>query len=312
MSRAWTVAMAVLAAGLAEAQGLREPGAEVVAVATNFGFTEGPAADAAGHVFFTDIPRSTIHRWDAVSGAVTVWTTNSGGANGLYFDAQGRLLACEGDRKRVVAWTPDGRTSTVLTATYAGAPFNQPNDLWVAPNGGIYFSDPNYSKQPDTQDAEGVYYLAPGTNVPVRVISDFQKPNGLIGTPDGRTLYATDIAARKTWKYAIQPDGTLADKQLFCERGSDGMALDADGRVYLTDRGVAVFEADGRLLEVIALPQAPANVTFGGADGRTLFMTARTAVYTLRMAVAGAATVVQGASRPPALESAPSVRESSR
>ncbi len=311
MTRAWT-AMAVLAAGLADAQGLREPGAEVVAAATNFGFTEGPAADAQGHVFFTDIPRSTIHRWDAATGAVTAWTTNSGGANGLYFDARGRLLACEGDRKRVVAWSPDGRTSTVLTATYAGSPFNQPNDLWVAPNGGIYFSDPNYSKQPDTQAAEGVYYLAPGSNVPVRVIGDFKKPNGLIGTPDGRTLYATDIGARKTWAYTIQTDGTLADQRLFCERGSDGMALDAEGRVYLTDRGVAVFAADGRPLEVIALPQAPANVTFGGADGRTLFMTARTAVYTLRMAVAGAATVVQGASRPPALESAPSVNESSR
>ncbi len=278
-------------AGLAPGESLVEPGAAAVEVGSGYGFTEGPAANRAGEVYFTDIPNNTIHRWSPATG-VTAWNTNSGGANGLYFDAAGRLLACEGERQRVVAYEADGAT-TVLAAEFGGKPFNQPNDLWVAPGGGIYFSDPNYAKRPNTQDKEGVYYRPPGGGAIVRVIDDFVKPNGLIGTPDGKTLYATDINGRRTWAYRIQPDGTLSDRRLLCERGSDGMALDERGNVYLTSGVVAVYAPDGKLVEEIRFPQAPANVTFGGADRRTLFVTARKSVYTLRMAVRGAPAVVE-------------------
>lgn len=287
----WLPLLIGMPALLAQGDSLVEPGAVAVEVGSGYAFTEGPAADRAGTVFFTDIPNGAIHRWSAADG-VSVWNTNSGGANGLYFDAGGRLLACEGDRKRVVAYEAGG-TSTVLASDYGGQPFNQPNDLWVAPGGGIYFSDPNYARRPNTQDMEAVYFLPPGGGPPRRVIEDFVKPNGLIGTPDGKTLYATDINGRKTWAYRIQPDGTLADRRLLCGRGSDGMTLDERGNVYLTDGVVAVYAPDGTLLEEIRFPQGPANVTFGGADRRTLFVTARKSVYTLRMSVRGAPAAVE-------------------
>lgn len=276
--------VAALVGSTARAASLREPGAVVFEASAGHRFTEGPAADAAGDVWFSDAPLNLIHRWSATGGG-TVWRTNTGGANGLYFDARGRLLACEGDRKRVVAYGADG-AATVLADAYAGKPLNKPNDLWVAPGGGLYFSDPLYGNLERTQDAEALYYLPP-TGPLVRVISDFVKPNGLIGTPDGKMLYATDIGAGQTWTYRIAPDGTLSGKQLLCKRGSDGMTLDERGNVYLTDGTVAVFAPDGTLLEEIQVPQRPANVTFGGADRRTLFITAGRSVYTLRMQVAG-------------------------
>ena len=267
-------------------RGVVATGAKVVEAGSGFRFTEGPAADAAGNVLFTDIPANRIHKW-STDGKLSVFRTDTRGANGLAFDARGNLLACEGDAHRVVSIDANGRV-TVLADRYGGKPLNCPNDLWVDPKGGVYFSDPLYGRAKTTQDGEHVYYVTPDRKKVLRVIDDMVRPNGLVGTPDGKVLYVADHGAGKTYRYTIRADGTLSDKKPFASRGSDGMTLDSEGNVYLTDDGVVVYDAAGRQIEKIDLPRRPTNVCFGGADGRTVFITARQSIYTVRMRVPGA------------------------
>jgi gluconolactonase len=164
--------------------------------------------------------------------------------------------------------------------------------LWIAPNGGIYFSDPYYARdywkpgRKEVQDTRGVYYLNPEGKVS-RVIDDYKQPNGLIGTPDGKTLYVSDINDRKIWKYDIQPDGTLTNKTFFAPEGSDGMTIDQKGNVYLTNKVVSVFNSKGESIARIEVPEQPSNVCFGGKKRNILFITARTSVYTLKMNTKG-------------------------
>ena len=170
---------------------------------------------------------------------------------------------------------------------YQGKLLNGPNDVWVRPDGGLYFTDPFYKRPywkrgPKEQDGERVYYLAPDHKTLTRVIDDLKQPNGIIGTPDGKTLYVADIGAGKTYAYDIQPDGTLADKRLFCELGSDGMTIDSEGNVYLTGKGVTVFDPTGKQIEHIDVPEPwTANVCFGGKDRQTLFITASKGLYAI-------------------------------
>jgi gluconolactonase len=261
-------------------------GAKVEKLAGDFLFTEGPAADRQGNLYFSDIPRNRIHRY-GTDGKLTTFRENSGGANGLYFDADGNLLACEGVARQLTSIAPDGKV-TVLADKYDGKRFNSPNDLWIDPQGGVYFSDPRYGgMQGLEQDGFHVYYLAPDRKRLVRVTSDLVKPNGVLGTPDGKHLYVADAGAGKTYVYAIQPDGTLADKKLFASQGSDGMTRDEQGNVYLTSKEVTVYNPAGEKVASIAVPESPANVTFGGADHRTLFITARTSLYGVKMKVKG-------------------------
>jgi len=261
-------------------------GAKVVEIATNFKFTEGPAADAKGNVYFTDIPNLRIHRW-SVEGKMTTFMEKSGGANGLYFDRDGSLLACQGLARKIVSIDARGKV-TVLAGTYGGKAFNKPNDLWLDPKGGIYFSDPMYGRAQKTQDGEHVYYLKPDRKTVIRVIDDMVRPNGMIGTPDGRVLYVTDHGGKKTFRYTIKADGTLTNKKLFAPVGSDGMTMDSEGNVYLTESAVLVYSPAGKRIARIAVPQRPSNVCFGGKDGRTLFITARRGFYSIRMRVGGA------------------------
>lgn len=265
--------------------GLVTPGEEVEHLHGGFLFTEGPAADAKGNVFFTDIRNNRIHRW-STEGELSVFREDSGGANGLYFDRKGNLLACEGGRHRVVSITPAGEV-TVLTESFEGQPFNRPNDLWITPKGGVYFTDPMYGRGERTQGGEHVYYLLPDRSGVKRVIDDMVRPNGIIGTPDGKTLYVTDHGGKKTYRYRTLPDGSLSGRALLADIGSDGMTLDERGNLYLTEDGVRVFAPDGKEVGRIVTPERPANVTFGGADGRTLFITARTGLYAVKMAVSG-------------------------
>src|SRR5207248_7932068 len=167
---------------------------------------------------------------------------------------------------------------------------NGPNDVWVRPDGGAYFTDPFY-KRPywkrggKEQDVEGVYYVSPAGKL-TRVEGELKQPNGIIGTPDGKTLYVADIGAGKTYAYDAQSDGSLTNKRLFCELGSDGMTLDNDGNVYLTGRGVTVFDKTGKQIEHIDVPEPwTANITFGGTDRDLLFITASKSVYGLKMRV---------------------------
>ena len=251
-------------------------------LAGGFKFTEGPAADAVGNIYFTDIPNSRIHKW-FVDGKLTTFLENSEGANGLFFDAAGNLIACAGAAGKLVAIDMQGNRTT-LAESYEGKPFNSPNDLWIDAKGGIYFTDPRYGNRDNLpQGGEHVYYLTPDQKTVIRVIDDRVRPNGLIGTPDGKRLYVADHGANQTFAYTINPDGTLSDKKLFASQGSDGMTLDAAGNVYLTAEAVNVYTPSGQLIQTIVVPETPANVCFGGRDGKTLFITARTSLYGVDM-----------------------------
>jgi gluconolactonase len=165
----------------------------------------------------------------------------------------------------------------------------------VAPNGGVYFSDPMYprtwwKRDPKIQvGGEFVYYLSPDRKTLRPVATDLKKPNGVIGSPDGKTLYVADIGASKTYVYEIKDDGTLACKKLFCELGSDGMTLDSEGNVYLTGKGVIVFDKTGQKIQQIDVPEKwTGNVCFGGKEHDTLFITASLGLYSIKTRVRGA------------------------
>jgi gluconolactonase len=258
---------------------------------SGYGFTEGSSAAADGRVFFTDQPNDRIYVWDEKSG-IQLFKEACERSNGTYFDSTGNLYACADLYNKIVKFAPDGQMTEVYSRGYSGQPFNGPNDLWIDRHGGIYFTDPYYQRDyweaghHKTQEVEAVYYLDPSGRL-IRIITDLGQPNGIVGTPDGKVLYVADIQGRTTWKYAINPDGSLGNKTFFTALGSDGMTLDSSGNVYLTFGKVVVINPAGEKLGEIELPEAPSNVCFGGGDRKTLFITARTSVYTLRMNIGG-------------------------
>jgi len=199
----------------------------------------------------------------------------------------GNLLACEGGNRRLVSINPQGKV-TVRVDKYDNKMLNSPNDIWIDPKGGIYFTDPRYGPRDNLeQDGEHVYYLSPDRKKLIRVIDDMVRPNGVIGTPDGKLLFAADHGANKTYVYTINKDGTLSDKRLFAPEGSDGMTMDSEGRVYLTGSAVSVYDSAGNKIETIEVPERPSNVCFSGKDKQTLFITAQTSLYSVRMQVKG-------------------------
>ena len=269
------------------------PGCGLQKLAGGFDFTEGPTCNANGDVFFTDQPNDRVLKWSA-EGGLSTFLEPAGRANGMCFDAAGHLIACADEKNELWSINPDG-TVRVLVNEYAGRRLNGPNDVWVRPDGGIYFTDPFYQRSwwtHDTmpQDGQHVYFLSPDRRHLVRVADDLMKPNGIIGTPDGKTLYVADIDAGKTYRYDIAPDGSLSGKRLAANQGSDGMTLDSDGHLYLTGEGVAVFDRTGREIERIPVPdeQWTANVSFGGKDRRMLFITASRGLYGVRTRTTGA------------------------
>jgi len=285
-------ALACASAAFGAEGGVIAPGAKLEKLSGEFQFTEGPASDAEGNVLFTDQPNDRIMKW-GVDGKLTTFMQPCGRSNGLCFDARGNLWACADEKNELWCIDPKGKV-TVVVKEYQGKLLNGPNDVWVRPDGGVYFTDPLYKRDywkrgPMEQDCQAVYYLAPDRKKLVRVADDLKQPNGVIGTPDGKTLYVADIAGRKTYAYDIQPDGALAGKRLFCEMGSDGMTIDTEGSVYLTGKGVTVFDKTGKQIEQIAVAEGwTANVCFGGKDRQTLFITAGKGLYAIRTRVKGA------------------------
>jgi gluconolactonase len=254
---------------------------EVKQIASGFKFTEGPAVASNGDIYFTDIPNNSIHVWSAKSN-LSIFRENSGGANGLMFDSYGNLIVCEGGNRRLTSINPK-KSVTVLADNFNVKKFNSPNDLWIDPKGGIYFTDPRYGKRDNLeQNGEHVYYLSPEGGKIKRVISDMVRPNGIIGTPDGKKLYVADHGDKKIFSYYINNDGSLSNKKLFVGKGSDGMALDSKGNLYLTTDAVLIYNPNGKLLRRIEVPETPANVCFG-KKGKTLFITARTSLYAIRL-----------------------------
>jgi gluconolactonase len=267
-------------------------GAKLEKLAGEFQFTEGPTCDAAGNVFFTDQPNDRIMKW-SVEGRLTTFMQPARRSNGMCFDARGHIIACADEKNELCSIAPDG-TMIVLVKDYDGKRLNGPNDVWVRPDGGMYLTDPFY-KRPwwshgtMPQESQQVYYLAPDRKKLRRVTTDLVQPNGIIGTPDGKTLYVADIRDKKTYRFDIQPDGSLANKTLLFAAGSDGMTLDDEGNLYITGKGVTVFDRNGRQIEQIDVPEKwTANVCFGGKDKHTLFITAGKGFYAIRMRVKGA------------------------
>jgi gluconolactonase len=277
-------------AGKTQNNELTAKDAQVSKAGGGYIFTEGPSVAPDGRVFFTDQPNDKIDVWNE-DGTITTFMQPCDRSNGTYFNQKGELVACADLHNRLVAITMDKQMRT-LAENFNGQPLNAPNDLWIAPNGGIYMSDPYYHRnywepgRKEVQDKRGVYYLNPDGKV-TRVIDDYKQPNGLIGTPDGKTLYVSDINDGKIWKYDIQADGSLANKTFFAPEGSDGMSIDNQGNVYLTNKTVSVFDKTGKKIAAIEVPETPSNVCFGGKKRNILFITARTSVYTLKMKVKG-------------------------
>lgn len=268
------------------------PGATLEKLHDGFSFTEGPATDRDGNVYFTDQPNDRIVKW-SVDGTVEDWMKPCGRSNGMCFDRKGHLIACADEHNQLWSIGPD-KSVTVLIKDAGGKLLNGPNDVWIRPDGGMYLTDPLYARDYWTRDpavqqtGQHVWFLSPDHTSLRPVVTDFNKPNGIIGTPDGKTLYVADIGAGKTWRYAIQPDGSLTEKTFFCEMGSDGMTIDNRGDIYITGHGVTVFDPSGKQIEHIDVPENwTGNITFAGKDRTLLFMTASRAIYGLRMAVHG-------------------------
>ena len=287
---AGAIALGVPAAAVDD---VRAPGAKVEKVAGDFSFTEGPTADAAGNVFFTDQPNDRILKW-SVDGKLSTFLQPAGRSNGMSFDRRGKLIACADEKNELWSIGRDGK-ATVIWNEYQGKKLNGPNDVWVHPSGSLYFTDPFYkrpwwSHDAPPQDGQHVYRLSADGKTVARVTSDLEQPNGITGTPDGKTLYVADIKAGKTYAYDIRPDGSLAGKRLHCAMGSDGMTLDEEGHLYLTGKGgVHVFDKTGKEVQVLDVPEDwTANVSFGAADHRTLFITASKGLYAVRLRVKGA------------------------
>ena len=259
-------------------------------VGSGYSFTEGPAVAKDGSVYFTDQPNDRIHHWDEQEG-ITLWLEGTERSNGLYFNANNDLVACADEHNRIILFENRDKRK-VLLEDYEGKHLNGPNDLWIAPNGDIYFTDAYYHRPywpegySEIQEARGLYLLTPDGEV-TRLIDDYKQPNGIIGTPDGKTLYVADIEDRKIWRYDILPNGTLENKTYFAPHGSDGMTIDNRGNIYLTMDKVWVYSPGGKLIREIDFPESPSNICFAGKNRDTLFVTARTSVYTLKMNVVG-------------------------
>jgi gluconolactonase len=274
------------------AESVIAPGAKLEKLAGDFAYTEGPTCDPAGNLFFVDQPNNRIMEW-SVDGKLSTFLQPSGHANGMYFDAKGNLIACADEHNELWSIAPDKKV-TVLIKDYQGKYLNGPNDVWVAPNGAMYLTDPFYRRTWWDHTAmalanEEVFYLSPDRKQLVRVTDDLKKPNGITGTPNGKNLFVSDISAGQTWRYDIQPDGTLTNKIFICALGSDGMTIDEEGNLYLTGHGVTVFDKAGKQIDHIDVnEQWSGNVSFGGKDHKTLFITASRSLYSIQMRVKGA------------------------
>lgn len=268
-------------------------GAKLEKLASGFKFTEGPAPDSEGNVYFTDQPNDKILKW-STDGKLTTFIEPCGRSNGLCFDKDGNLWACADEKNEL--WKIDVKTKekTVVVKDHGGKLLNGPNDVWVRPDGGLYFTDPFYKRGywkrgPQEQDKRGVYFLS-AKGVLTRVDGDYKQPNGIIGTPDGKSLYVAEIGGGKIYQYDIQDDGSLKNRKEFCGQGSDGMTIDEAGNVYCTlGKAVTVYDKTGKKSATIDVPEGATNVCFGGKDGKTLFITAGTSLYSIPMKVKGAA-----------------------
>ena len=298
----------VRAAG--EIASLLAPGAQWEKVAGDLAFGEGPAWHPDGYLVFEDVPANRTLKLEA-SDRVSVYREETDGANGLAFDGQGRLVACEGNvperGRRVVRLEKDGRR-TVLAERYQGQRLNSPNDLAIDRRGHIFFTDPRYSKRENLElDKEAVYRIDEDGRL-TRIIDGLTRPNGIVVTRNGRTLYVADNAspggAVTLWAFDLDARGNAHRGRIIHDfgggRGIDGMTLDADGRIWATagtkdKAGIYVFAPNGTramatLLSFIRMPEDPTNCTFGGAGRDVLYVTTTSSLFRIKTAVRGQAS----------------------
>jgi len=267
--------------------------ARVEKVADGFQFTEGPVWNPAGFLLFSDIPANQIVKF--VPGAApTAFRTPSGNSNGLTYDRAGRLLACEHGNRRVTRQEADG-SLTVLASSYDGKKLNSPNDIVVRSDGTIYFTDPPYGIREEQKELpfQGVYKISPEGKLTL-LAQDFDRPNGIALSPDEKTLYVDDSARLHVRAFDVAPDGSISHGRILAELKSarqgvpDGMKVDRKGNLYVTGAGgVWVFDKRGKHLGTILMPELPANCGWGDADYRTLYLTARTGLYRIRLKIPG-------------------------
>lgn len=268
----------------------------------DFFFTEGPTNDWHGNIFFCDLKQNWIVRYDSIAHKFETWATETGGSNGACFLQSGKLVSCRGTALDVVRWKDDGTVDQVLASSYDGKPFNGPNDLAISRTGWIYFTDPNFDLR-DNQP-EGVYALSPSGDL-TRIDEGIWRPNGIILTPDEKTLIINGTKQRELIAYDVADDGSVSGRRVFAQVrdpnrnaypgyppadwfGCDGMAIDVEGNLYVTcGAGVEVFNSLGKTLGTITIPEKPTNACFGGPDGRTLFVTAQKSLYSVRCTLPG-------------------------
>ena len=280
---------ASLLQGEVSAADILVPGAAVDKVATDCKFTEGPATDAAGNVFFSDRPNDRILKI-APDGDVSIYRKPAGGANGLIIDRMNRLVMCQYNRKRVARIEPDG-TETVLADNYKGEPLIGPNDLCVDLRGRIYFTDPYYGPEEERHKFTAAIYRIDAPGEIVRLVVSLLKPNGILITPDNRYVYVSDRGTQKLHRFEVLENASLTPAGIVYDfapdRGVDGMCLDVYGNIYAAagqdaTTGLFVVSPAGELLLHKPMPEFSTNVIFAGPDARDLYFTATTSVYRLR------------------------------
>lgn len=277
-------------------------GAQVTKLAGGFQFVEGPVwLPAAGVLVFSDIRQNEMKQWSPAAGVAT-FRAPSFHANGNTLDRAGRLLTCEHSGRRVSRLEHDGTLRTVVDA-FEGRRFNSPNDIVERSDGTLYFTDPTYGLKTDPatkqrvgqeQPGQFVFRHDPRTGRTDALVRDFVQPNGLAFSPDERVLYVADTGApRHIRRFAVAADGSLSGGEVFYAMDAgvpDGLRVDAAGRVWTSARdGVHILAPSGALIGKILVPESPANLCFGGLDGKTLFITARTSLYAIDVAVTGEA-----------------------
>lgn len=255
-------------------------------ISAQFEFTEGASVDKDGNVFFTDQPNDKIWKYD-INGKLSLFMDKSGRANGTYFDKQGNLIVCADENNQI--WSIDkNKKVKVLFSDYEGKKVNGPNDIWLDAKGGIYFTDPYYqrdywTRKTSEMDGEKVYYLPKGKKNAMLVADGLVRPNGIVGTPDGKFLYVADRVADVTYKYQINSNGLLSNRQLILKQGSDGMTLDSNGNIYITGKGVDIYKPNGEKIGHINVPENwCGNICFGGKIKDVLFITASKSLYSIK------------------------------
>ncbi|MGC3966646.1 MAG: SMP-30/gluconolactonase/LRE family protein [Pirellulales bacterium] len=271
------------------------PVGPVVKLHGGFQFTEGPSADRNGNIYFSDIPAEKIYKIDP-TGKLSVFREKSNNVNGTMVNAAGELVGCE-MQGQVTVMGAEGKVVRTIADKYEGKRFNAPNDLVIDAGGGVYFTDPHFrAPTPLPQGVTAVYYATADGKV-TRLVDDLKAPNGVILSPDEKTLYVIPSGQAEMMAYEVLSPGKLGPGRVFCTlkqpegqsgRGGDGLTVDKNGNLYITSAlGLQVFDPAGKALGIISLPEQPANCTFGIADPRTIYVTARTSLYAIPMEIAG-------------------------